>query len=117
MKQYRVKPGQEVNLKQFDPTETGEFKGGKAEGLQAIGKLTHELESLQEILYAEHLHKVLIVLQAMDTGGKDGTICARSSKALIRRASGWRPSKYRPRLKWIMTICGAFTRKCLPRVR
>ena len=74
MKQYRVKPGQEVNLKQFDPTETGEFKGGKAEGLQAIGKLTNELEPLQELLYAEHLHKVLIVLQAMDTGGKDGTI-------------------------------------------
>ncbi len=74
MKQYRVKPGQEVNLKQFDPSETGEFKGGKAEGLQAIDKLTHELESLQELLYAEHLHKVLIVLQAMDSGGKDGTI-------------------------------------------
>jgi PPK2 family polyphosphate:nucleotide phosphotransferase len=32
------------------------------------------LEELQEMLYAEHKHKVLIVLQAMDTGGKDGTI-------------------------------------------
>jgi len=74
MKRYHVKPGQEVNLKQFDPNETAEFKGGKAEGLQAIDKLTQELESLQELLYAEHLHKVLIVLQAMDSGGKDGTI-------------------------------------------
>ncbi len=74
MKHYRVKPGQEINLKDSDPAESGQFKGGKAEGLLAIGELTRELESLQEILYAEHAHKVLIVLQAMDTGGKDGTI-------------------------------------------
>ena len=33
-----------------------------------------QLESLQEVLYAEGKHKVLVVLQAMDTGGKDGTI-------------------------------------------
>jgi PPK2 family polyphosphate:nucleotide phosphotransferase len=32
------------------------------------------LEVLQELLYAEHKHKVLIILQAMDAGGKDGTI-------------------------------------------
>jgi len=32
------------------------------------------LERLQEVLHAEHKHRVLIVLQAMDTGGKDGTI-------------------------------------------
>jgi PPK2 family polyphosphate:nucleotide phosphotransferase len=32
------------------------------------------LEALQELLYAEQKHKVLVVLQAMDTGGKDGTI-------------------------------------------
>ncbi len=32
------------------------------------------MEELQEKLYAEHKHKLLIVLQAMDTGGKDGTI-------------------------------------------
>ena len=39
--------------------------------IQAYNK---DLESLQEILFAEHKHKLLIVLQAMDTGGKDGTI-------------------------------------------
>jgi len=36
--------------------------------------LTSRLEELQELLYAEHKHKVLIVLQARDAGGKDGTI-------------------------------------------
>ena len=50
------------------------FKGGKEEGLAEVAKLNKELDALQELLYAEHKHKVLIVLQAMDTGGKDGAI-------------------------------------------
>lgn len=74
MKRYLVKPGQNIDLKEIDPAESGEFKGGKQEGLAAIGKLTGSLAVLQELLYAEHRQKVLIVLQAMDTGGKDGTI-------------------------------------------
>ena len=37
------------------------------------------LEALQELLFAEGRHKLLIVLQAMDTGGKDGVI-----RSLIR---------------------------------
>jgi len=74
MKRYVVKPGQNIELKELDPLESGEFKGGKQEGLAAIGKLTGALAVLQELLYAEHQQKVLIVLQAMDTGGKDGTI-------------------------------------------
>lgn len=74
MKKYRVKPDQKIKLKDFDPDDTGDFKGGKEEGHEALAELTQELEALQELLYAEHKHKVLIVLQAMDTGGKDGTI-------------------------------------------
>ena len=41
---------------------------------RVILTLNGRLEELQELLYAENKHKVLIVLQAMDTGGKDGTI-------------------------------------------
>ncbi len=74
MKRYLVKPGQKVDLADYDPSETSEFKGGKQEGLAAISGLVSELDTLQELLYAEHLHKVLVVLQAVDTGGKDGTI-------------------------------------------
>ncbi len=74
MKQYRVKTDQKINLKDIDPSDTGEFKGGKTDGLSELGKLIKELEPLQELLYAEHKHKLLVVLQAMDTGGKDGTI-------------------------------------------
>lgn len=39
-----------------------------------MAELNSRLESLQEVLFAEHKHKVLIILQAMDTGGKDGAI-------------------------------------------
>lgn len=74
MKRYLVKPGEKVKLSDYKPSDTGDFKGGKEEGRVEIAKLNGKLEALQELLYAEHKHKVLIVLQAMDTGGKDGTI-------------------------------------------
>lgn len=50
------------------------FGGGEAEAVEEAADLTKKLERLQDLLHAEHKHKVLIVLQAMDTGGKDGTI-------------------------------------------
>ena len=74
MKRYLVKPGAKVDLSDWDPNDTGAFKGGKQAGLAEVAKLNRKLEALQELLYAEHKHKVLIVLQAMDTGGKDGVI-------------------------------------------
>lgn len=74
MKQHIVKPGSKIKLSEWDPNNTGNFKGGKEEGLVEIAKLNAKLSELQEVLYAEHKHKVLVVLQAMDTGGKDGAI-------------------------------------------
>jgi PPK2 family polyphosphate:nucleotide phosphotransferase len=74
MKQYLVKPNTKINLSEWDPDDKGDFEGGKEQGLAEVGKLNTKLEELQEILFAEHKHKVLIVLQAMDTGGKDGVI-------------------------------------------
>ncbi len=74
MKQYLVKPGEKVKLSNWDPNDMGDFKGGKDEGLAEIAKFDTKLAVLQELLYAEHKHKLLIVLQAMDTAGKDGTI-------------------------------------------
>ena len=74
MKQFLIKPETKVNLSKWDPNDTGDFEGGKKEGLAQLEKLNGKLDVLQELLYAEHKHKVLIVLQAMDTGGKDGTI-------------------------------------------
>ena len=74
MKKFLIKPETKVKLSKWDPNDTGDFKGGKEEGLAKLEKLNGRLESLQELLFAEHKHKVLIVLQAMDTGGKDGAI-------------------------------------------
>lgn len=74
MDRYRIKPGSRVDLSQQDPNDKSAFPGGKREGRQQLLELNQRLEELQELLYAEHKQKVLIVLQAMDTGGKDGTI-------------------------------------------
>ena len=74
MKRYLVKPGTDIDLSRWDANDKGDFKGGKEDGLREVEKLNTELEELQEVLYAEHRHKVLVVLQAMDTGGKDGVI-------------------------------------------
>jgi len=74
MKKYRVKPDSKVDLSKWDPEDSSEFDGNKEEGRAALAYLNGKLAELQEILYAEHKHKVLIVLQAMDTGGKDGAI-------------------------------------------
>lgn len=75
MDTYRIKPKQKVNLKKdFDPDHVGDWKDSKASGEDRLVELRAELDELQGLLYAEHKHKVLVVLQAMDTGGKDGTI-------------------------------------------
>src|SRR5215208_4343648 len=74
MNQYLVEPGRKVNLSKWDPNDTGTFQGGKEAGVAEAAGLNKKLEKLQELLYAEHRRKVLVVLQAMDTGGKDGAI-------------------------------------------
>lgn len=74
MKEYRVKPGSKVNLEDWDPKDDGGIDDGKTATREEFLDLNGQLERLQELLYAESKHKILIVLQATDTGGKDGTI-------------------------------------------
>jgi PPK2 family polyphosphate:nucleotide phosphotransferase len=74
MKHYRVAPDRRVDLGRHDPSDTAGFRGGKAKAAPVLANLTHRLEALQELLWAEHRHRVLVVLQGMDTAGKDGTI-------------------------------------------
>jgi PPK2 family polyphosphate:nucleotide phosphotransferase len=74
MDKYRVKPGSKVDLRKFDPKDMSELPEGKEEGKTVLDDLNDELEELQELMYAERRRKVLIVLQGMDTSGKDGTI-------------------------------------------
>ena len=68
----QVRPGKPVNLAKIDARQDGGLE--KAEGKELVGKLGQELSELQELLYAAEQHAVLLVLQGMDTSGKDGTI-------------------------------------------
>lgn len=72
MENYRVEPGTTVRLTDIDPSDTRGYD--KARARAETKQLNKRLEELQELLYAEGTHKVLIVLQAMDAAGKDGTI-------------------------------------------
>jgi PPK2 family polyphosphate:nucleotide phosphotransferase len=74
MNKYRIKPGKKVSLDDYDPEDISMSSDGKAAAKQAVAGLNKELEQLQELMYAEHKHKLLVVLQAMDTGGKDGLV-------------------------------------------
>ncbi|GIV83201.1 MAG: hypothetical protein KatS3mg052_0208 [Candidatus Roseilinea sp.] len=74
MDRYKVTPGRPIRLSDVDPEDTSLFDGEKAAAKEQVDKLNDELESLQELMYAEHKRKLLVVLQAMDTGGKDGLI-------------------------------------------
>ena len=77
MKRYGVKPGENLSLKEFDPDDTGEYKKneqGKEKAKAELSKLIARLDGLQERMYANSTRSLLIVLQGMDTSGKDGTI-------------------------------------------
>jgi polyphosphate kinase 2 (PPK2 family) len=75
MKHYRIAPGTKVDLAKLDAGSTkGAPKGGKKGTEKVFADLNARLEVLQEKLWANHQHKVLVVLQGMDTSGKDGTI-------------------------------------------
>jgi len=76
MDEHRVKPGEKIKLNEIKCSVPKKWEGRKVEGLAKLAELHQELDKLQEVLYAEHKHRVLVVLQAMDTGGKDGTIRA-----------------------------------------
>ena len=71
---FRVIPGSAVDLAAHDPDSDHGFEAGKAEGKVALRELNSQLAGLQDRLWAESRQRLLVVLQAMDTGGKDGTI-------------------------------------------
>lgn len=77
MERYRIKPGCRPSLTRCDPDDTGSYKkseAGKAKAKTATAKHIAKLDQLQERLYANRTRALLIILQGMDTSGKDGTI-------------------------------------------
>ena len=69
-----VRPGSSVKLAERDPASTPGFAGDKAAGRQRLKELRKELSDFQRRFWAERSHGLLIVLQALDAGGKDGAI-------------------------------------------
>jgi len=71
---YIIKPGDRVSINDHDPDDRLDGFSDKAEGLKLLAINNHKLARLQDDLYSENRQSVLIVLQALDAGGKDGTI-------------------------------------------
>jgi PPK2 family polyphosphate:nucleotide phosphotransferase len=74
MKHYRIEPGSRVDLAKMDADDVSAVTDTKDEAKADREHASRRLEELQEVLFAEHIHKVLIVLQGMDTSGKDAVI-------------------------------------------
>ena len=72
-KDFRIGPDAKVRLKDFDPGFAGKHEDKKA-ALERIEHLRQRMDDLQDELYAEHKRSLLICLQALDAGGKDGVV-------------------------------------------
>jgi polyphosphate kinase 2 (PPK2 family) len=72
-KDFLVPPGGKVKLSGYDPAFTGPYKD-KSEAQAKLEKDVEKLAALQDVLYASQQRALLIVLQGMDTAGKDSII-------------------------------------------
>lgn len=77
---YKVRPGTKVRLEDYDPSDRALYAGTKEESYIEFNELREEMQHLQKLLFAENNRKILVIIQAMDTGGKDGC---------IRHVFGW----------------------------
>ena len=71
--QYRVNP-KKFSLKDLDTNDQSARSGDKAKDALTLEKLASDINALQDILYAQSQHKILLILQGMDASGKDGTV-------------------------------------------
>ncbi len=72
-KKFAVEPGSKVRLDDIDPAYTGKHES-EDDAKAAVAKDCDRLADLQYRLYAENRRSLLVVLQALDAGGKDGTV-------------------------------------------
>ncbi len=73
LEKFRVKPGTNVKLSDLDPGYKNHHEGHK-DAAKEMEQYREKLRDLQELLYADGRRSLLICLQALDAGGKDGTI-------------------------------------------
>ncbi len=70
---FIVPPGKKIRLKDYDPSFTAHYKN-KTEASAKLRKDVKRLAQYQAVLYAQNTFALLVILQAMDTAGKDSTI-------------------------------------------
>ncbi|MFK5923343.1 MAG: polyphosphate kinase 2 family protein [Verrucomicrobiota bacterium] len=93
---YLITPGSQADFSKINTKDDSLYPIGKEQGNAMLPALTTRLGELQELLYAEKKHKVLVILQAIDAGGKDGTIrkvFAGTDPAGVRVKSFKKPSE------------------------
>jgi len=74
-KPYRITNGKKFRLKHVDPADTGDLKSAdKPRAKEALQKGVEAMAELQDVLYAQDRWSLLLIFQAMDAAGKDGTI-------------------------------------------
>ncbi len=73
LERYRVNP-KKFSLKQFKADDKSARTGDKLEDAKLLASLVQAINARQDILHAQARYKVLLILQGMDTSGKDGTI-------------------------------------------
>lgn len=72
LKRFTVTPGEKFRFSDYDPEYTGDLtKGDAKKKLKADSK---KLRKLQNLLYSENKHALLVIIQGLDASGKDGTI-------------------------------------------
>jgi PPK2 family polyphosphate:nucleotide phosphotransferase len=72
VKDFRISPGDHIRLGDFNPSYKGNY--AKHDALEKVEELRKKMGDLQQSLFAERQRSLLIVLQALDAGGKDGVI-------------------------------------------
>ena len=73
IEKFRVPSGEKLNLKDHQTDFTGDYTD-KKQAVKDLNENVEKLDELQSVLYAEDVHSLLIIFQAMDAAGKDGAI-------------------------------------------
>jgi len=73
LKPFIVPPGKDISLQDYDPNYTGQLKG-KKQSKKTLQEDIRDLSEAQELLWASAEKSLLIIFQALDAAGKDGTI-------------------------------------------
>lgn len=109
LKDLLAKPGRQYSVSDFDPSFIGELSKQDAKG--QLTKNVEKLSELQSMLYAQDRYSILIIFQAMDAAGKDGTIKHVMSGTIRKDAKYFRSSNLLPR-NWTTIISGVSIVAC-----